>query len=249
MPIVRDTPLARELGYLIDRFNRLFGANSFLSANYYNRILVPSKPNIYDAEMETEPDTRFWSWVTHPSAINGISNVNYTQMPGFQYVYIYGAGSGVAEQRCTVANPPGNFPRFKGVILGLPTIAPTGWQFTFRSCKDSNNYTEWQLTPGILRAYKCLSGTRTQVGSDVPVATPLWIWLSLSNMPGSNFLYWGLSTLFPGQTDALPVTASDPGLQAADITYIQLLYQQPSVAAYARYFVDAVRFSSSDWAT
>ncbi len=239
--LTRDTPITRAIGELLDRFDRTFGPES-LGVPWWNRLAKPTSPQRWDAEMEVAP-TNYWSWAAPPWAINSGSGVTYTEMPHYQYVYILGSGTAVADQRVT---DPGNLPRYKVVTLAIPRGYP-GWQFTMRSVVDGNNYIEWLVTPSQAEGWKCVSGVRTQIGTTVPLYPPTTLWFSLGNYVGGNLLTWAFGAPWPFVSDFLGV-AEDAGQQAHQVQYLQLLYAQPSVAQHARYLIDAVRFGSTEFA-
>ena len=230
-----------------DRLDNLFGAGS-LGSRWYNRYALPASPNSHDAEMTGDPvGANGWAWAVHPSSIHASSGVNYSDYPHWQYVYIYGNGTGRASLRCTDA---GNFPRYKSVLLNAdPNPQGTGgWYFEFRSCVDANNYICWKAdgTSGLtISAWYYVAGVGTQVGNTITLYPPVAIWLQLGNRAAADYLEWNFAVPWGAHVSRMPAVSTVTGQRAANIQYIELLYDQGNQASLARYFVDYVRFSSS----
>ncbi len=217
-----------------DRLDNVFGPGS-LASRWYNRVAVPTSPNVHNAEFTESPiGANGWAWAAEPGAASG-SAWNVTWYPHWLYVaQTNTANPNPAELRCT---DPGNLPRYKTAIVFFYP-ASTG-KLVLRSVKDADNYTEFEVSGAGIKAYKCIGGTRTQIGSTVPLY-PMVYFLVLGNHPTIDYLTWqwgdpwgaGLIN-FPADTSA--------GLRAADIAYYSLQFYR-GTAAFETFFVDAVRF-------
>lgn len=214
------------------RLDNVFGPAS-LASQWFNRIAVPSSPDSHNAEMTEDPaGSNGWTWAASPG---GGSGKSFAWYPHNCYVYLSsGSTPDPVELRCTDA---GNFPRWKECVVYHWPV--TSSAFRFRAAKDANNYTEIEITSAGIKAWKCIASTRTQVGSTVPLY-PIPYWLQLSHYPGGNYLTWTWGTVW-GPGAALIGTASDAGLQAADITQVSCLFYKGTFTN-ETFWVDAVRF-------
>lgn len=231
-----------------DRLDNLWGAGG-LSVPWFNRYMRPTTPNANDAEMVAAPAGN-WAWTTTPGSINGSSGVSYTIFSSWQYVYIYGNGAAQADLRCSDA---GNFPRYKRLVMNVNpcTYGAGGWQFAVRSVVDVNNYIEWLVdatagAPPTLQAwYVTGGGARTQNGASVTLYPPVALWLELGNHASADYQTWqyGL-TWGPGMGG--PAATALAGQRAANVAYVQLLFDQGNGATtFERYCIDYVRFSAT----
>lgn len=222
-----------------NRLDYRFGP-AWPGSTHYNPIAYPSSPNALDRECTSDfTTTSPWQWTVAPSSINALCGYSVSQFPHHLYVYMYGTGTSEAVLRCTTT-----MPRYKKVHCSMWTVDSAA-TFTMRACKDANNYIELLRDKDTTQAWKCIAGTRTQIDPTLTVSTgsaPLI--MVLGNYPSADFLTWGLYRA-DDPTHWFWSSATDPGLRAGDIAYLELRYKQPNAARFARYIHDFIRFSST----
>lgn len=215
-----------------DRLDNVFGPGA-LASQWYNRIAVPASPNSHDAEFTTNPTgANGWAWAAAPGGGSGWSLSLY---PHWLYVWqSLSANPDPAELRCT---DPGNLPRYKmAVVFFYPA---TSGKLVLRSAKDASNYTEFEMSGQGIKAYKCIGGVRSQVGSTVPIY-PMYYFLILGNHSTGDYLTWQWGTPWGAGFVNFPADTS-PGLRKTDITYYSLMFYRGTIN-YETFLIDAVRF-------
>ncbi len=219
-----------------DRLDNLFGPGS-LASQWYNRLAVPSSPDSHDTEMTESPiGSNGWAWQAEPGSASS-SGWSMTTYPHFMYVWqSIWASPNPAELRCT---DTGNLPRNKSVILFF--YPSTTAVFSFRSVKDSNNYIEVEMSSAGIKGYKCIGGSKSQVGSTVPLY-PFPYVLTLSNHASADYLTWQWGNPW-GPGYVLLATDTSAGLRAGDIDHVSLQFTKGTVN-FEVWMIDAVRFSA-----
>lgn len=228
-----DSP-DQTLMHAHDRLDNAFGPAS-LASRWYNRVAAPASPNARDAEFTASPiGANGWAWAAEPGAATG-SGWSVSMYPHWLYVWqSTTANPNPAELRCT---DPGNLPRYKMALVFF--YPATSAKLVLRSVKDASNYTEFELSSAGIKAYKCIGGVRTQIGSTVPLY-PMYYFLILGNHASTDYLTWQWGAPWGAGFVNFPADSS-PGLRAADIAYYSLQFYRGTVN-FETFLVDAVRF-------
>jgi hypothetical protein len=214
------------------RMDNFLGPGS-MATQWYNRMAMPNSPNVHDREMTAEPggSGNGWAWSTAPDTAYGCGE-NVATYPHWLYVWQTQWASWSSELRCT-----DTLPRFKLAICYFYPGSTGSLQL--RSTKDANNYTEIEVSAACIKAWKCIAGTRAQVGATLALY-PMYYMFRLGNAVDSDFLTWEWGLPW-GPALTVFGTATYANMRASAITHLDILFNK-GASGNEVFYLDAVRF-------